>query len=170
MKLKFPSPPTIGLREVVRTPVHWVPTAFGAGLLPLVPGTWTSALTVLAYWWIGPLPKPLLAALVLACLAAGIWLCGASARRLEAEDPSVIVWDEVVGMLATLLAVPDQGGWIWVLGAFFAFRIMDIWKPWPIREVDHRLRGGAGIMLDDVLAAAYAAAVLGALGLLVPVH
>jgi len=170
VRLKLPSPPSIGLREVCRVPVHWVPTAFGAGLLPVVPGTWASALTTLVYWWLGPLPTPLLAALSLACLAVGIWLCGESARRLGVEDPSMIVWDEVVGMLLTLLAVPAGGGWAWLLAAFVAFRIMDIWKPWPIREVDHRLRGGAGIMLDDVLAAAYAAAVLGALGLVVPVH
>lgn len=167
MRIKLPSAPSIGLGEVFRTPVHWIPTAFGAGLLPLVPGTWTSALTGLAYWWLGPLPRPLLAALALLCLVVGIWLCGESARRLEAEDPSLIVWDEVVGMLVTLLAVPADGGWAWILAAFVAFRIMDIWKPWPIREVDHRMRGGAGIMLDDVLAAAYAAAALGALGLIV---
>ena len=52
---------------------------------------------------------------------------------------------------------------LWILAAFLAFRLFDIWKPWPIRDLDHRLHGGLGIMLDDVLAALYAALLLGLL-------
>ncbi len=58
-------------------------------------------------------------------------------------------------MLLTLsVAQPEP---LWIVVAFFAFRLFDIWKPWPIRDVDHSLAGGLGIMLDDVLAAVYAA-------------
>ena len=62
-------------------------------------------------------------------------------------------------MYLTLLVVPPQIG-LWAL-SFALFRLFDIWKPWPIRDLDHRLAGGAGIMLDDVIAALYASALLG---------
>jgi phosphatidylglycerophosphatase A len=89
---------------------------------------------------------------------AGIWFCGASARRIGVHDHGGIVWDEIVGMYVTLMVVPAQP--MWVLGAFVLFRIADIWKPWPIRDLDHRLHGGLGIMLDDIVAALYAAIIL----------
>lgn len=147
-----------GAREVLSDPVHLVSFGLGTGLLPRAPGTWASAATALA-WWL--LPTPGLAVhllLVAVLLLAGVWFCGESERRLGRKDHPGIVLDEVVGMLATLLVVPDTPGWILV--ALIAFRIMDIRKPWPIRELDHRLPGGWGIMLDDVLAAVYAALAL----------
>ena len=74
------------------------------------------------------------------------------------------MFDEVVGVLATTLVV--SGNPLWLLPAFVLFRIFDIWKPWPIRDVDHRLAGGLGIMLDDLMAGVYAAVCLEALRLL----
>jgi len=88
----------------------------------------------------------------------GIWLCGASAKRIGVHDHGGIVWDEIIGMYLTLLVVPPEPAWI--LSAFLLFRLFDIWKPWPIRDLDHRLHGGLGIMLDDVIAALYAALML----------
>ena len=85
---------------------------------------------------------------------AGIWLCGRSADRLGVHDHPAIVWDEIVGYLITMLLAPT--GWVWILLGFILFRIFDIWKPWPIRWLDKQVRGGAGIMLDDVLAAVFA--------------
>jgi phosphatidylglycerophosphatase A len=89
---------------------------------------------------------------------AGAWICDVSSRRLGGGDHPGIVLDEIVAMMAVLLAVPPQPAW-W-LAAFALFRVFDIAKPWPIREADHRLRNGMGIMLDDALAAAYAAVIL----------
>jgi len=86
----------------------------------------------------------------------GVWICGESARRIGTHDHGGIVFDEVVGMLLTLVVARPEPLWIGV--AFLCFRVFDIWKPWPIRDVDHRVSGGLGIMLDDVLAALYAAA------------
>ena len=89
---------------------------------------------------------------------AGVYLCGESARRIGVHDHGGIVWDEICGMYVTLLVAPlTVTGWIL---AFVLFRIMDIVKPWPIRDLDHRLGGGSGIMLDDLVAALYAALLL----------
>ena len=144
--------------SALREPVHLLALGFGAGLAPVAPGTFGSlvgvalALLVLqAGWW------PALCAAVLAALA-GIWICGESARRLGVHDHPAIVWDEVAGMMLVMLAAPAT--WWGAVFAFALFRLFDVWKPWPIREVDHGMRGGAGIMLDDILAALWAVAVL----------
>jgi phosphatidylglycerophosphatase A len=143
------------VRQVLRDPVHWLAFGFGAGLLPVAPGTWGSLLAAVIYWFVAPVPIEIMLVVLGMLFAAGIPLCGASARRLGVHDHGGIVWDEIVGMLAVLLFTPPEPAWF--LAAFFAFRLFDIWKPWPIRDLDHRVRGGLGIMLDDGLAAVYAA-------------
>ncbi len=148
-------------RRVARDPVHWLAFGLGTGLLPRAPGTWASLATALAYWWLAPVDTMSLLLVSLALLLVGIWICGESARRIGVHDHSGIVLDEVVGMLLTLLVARPEPLWIGV--SFLCFRAFDIWKPWPIRDLDHSLSGGLGIMLDDVLAAAYAAAVVLAL-------
>ena len=94
-------------------------------------------------------------------------MCGESARRLEAHDHPGIVLDEIVSVLAATLVMTQRS----VPGLFLVFvlfRIFDIAKPWPIRDVDHRLGGGLGIMLDDLIAAFYAAVGLAVIRALVP--
>ena len=103
---------------------------------------------------------PVRASVVAGLFLAGIWICEKSAARLGVHDHPAIVWDEVVGYLAMMLVVP--AGWLWAVAGFCFFRFFDIVKPWPIRDVDHAVGGGFGIMLDDLLAAGY-----GALALLV---
>ena len=83
---------------------------------------------------------------------------GADKSRPQ-EDMEDIVLDEIAGLMLCALALPENSPF-WLALAFVLFRIFDIWKPWPIREVDHRLAGGAGIMLDDLMAAVYAAVCL----------
>ena len=146
--------PATALRE----PVHLLALGFGSGLAPVAPGTFGSlvglalALVVLqAGWWIA-------AVAALFASVAGVWICGASARRLGVHDHPAIVWDEIAGMMLVMLAAPTT--WWGAALAFALFRLFDVWKPWPIREVDHGISGGAGIMLDDILAALMAAAVL----------
>jgi len=113
---------------------------------------------VLCGWCVLPLGPGWRIAIGVALVAAGVWLCGESARRIGVHDHPGIVWDEIAGMYLVLLVTPAGAGW-WLL-AFAMFRLFDIWKPWPIRDLDHRLAGGAGIMLDDIAAAFYAALVL----------
>ena len=97
--------------------------------------------------------------LALTFVVAGIWICDVSARRIGVHDHPGIVWDEIAAMYLVLLVTP-QAVWAWAL-AFGLFRLFDILKPWPIRDLDHRLGGGLGIMLDDLVAALYAALILG---------
>lgn len=155
---------TAGTRAALRSrvlgdPVNLLAFGLGAGLSPVAPGTCGSLLGVLLAWLTLPLPLPARVLLGVAQVASGIWLCGAAARRLAVHDHPGIVWDEIAAMYLVLLAVPPSIG-LWAL-AFGLFRLFDIWKPWPIRDLDHRLRGGTGIMLDDLIAALYAASILG---------
>ena len=145
------------IASVLRDPVHWPAFGFGLGLLPRAPGTFGSLLGI-PLWWLTPAEPWVQGAVAVVALVFGIWVCGESARRIGVHDHGGIVWDEVTGMYLTLLAAPAEPAW--VVAAFILFRIMDIWKPWPIRELDHRLHGGLGIMLDDVIAALFAAILL----------
>ena len=142
--------------RTLRDPVQFVALGFGTGLAPLAPGTAGSLLALLPAWWCFTLPLPWRVAIVAAIVALGVWICGESARRLGAHDHSAIVFDEIAGLLAAALATPART-LFWFALTFVLFRIFDIAKPWPIRDVDHRMRGGAGIILDDLMAAAYAA-------------
>jgi phosphatidylglycerophosphatase A len=145
--------------RTLRDPVHLLALGFGAGLAPRAPGTFGSLLALVPAWWCFTLPFGARVAIAVALVALGVWVCGESARRLGAHDHSSIVFDEIAGAFATSLAVPSRTV-LWFALAFVLFRIFDILKPWPIREVDHRMRGGAGIILDDLMAALYAAVCL----------
>ena len=145
-------------RAVFTDPIHFLAFGFGAGLSPWAPGTAGTLVAIPIALLIEPLGLPTRFVIVTLVALFGIWLCGESARRLEAHDHPGIVWDEIAGYLLTMLAAPS--GWPWVLAGFALFRLFDIVKPWPIRELDHGLGGGIGIMLDDIVAGVYAAAVI----------
>lgn len=149
-------------REVLTDPVNFVAFGFGTGLAPFAPGTVGSLLGVLLAWLL--LDAGLFAQIGtgLFLCAAGVWICGESARRIGVHDHGGIVWDEICGMYVTLLVAPATAT-AWILG-FLLFRGFDILKPWPIRDLDHRLGGGLGIMLDDLAAALYALILLGLYG------
>jgi len=143
---------------VLKDPVHLLALGLGSGLAPFAPGTAGTLVAVLPAWLLAEWPWPVRLALFAAFFAAGVWLCGESARRLAVHDHPAIVWDEIVSFLALSLAARPQT--LDLALAFVLFRAFDIVKPWPIRDVDHRLGGGLGIMLDDLIAAAYGAACL----------
>jgi len=154
-------------RAALRDPICLLGIGGGAGLAPFAPGTAGSALALLPAWALLTAPLWLRAAVVLALFVAGIWICAVSARRLGRHDDPAIVWDEIAGQLATTLVL-GANPW-WLLPAFVLFRFFDIAKPWPIRDLDHRLGGGLGIMLDDMLAAVYAAVVLCLVQMTIPI-
>ena len=153
--------------NTLRDPVHFIAFGFGAGLAPKAPGTFGSLVGIAAAWWLLELPLAWRVAVVAAVIAFGIWVCGESARRLARHDDQRIVFDEIAGVLLTALAVMEKSLFALVL-VFVFFRFFDIWKPWPIRDVDHSLGGGLGIMLDDLIAALYAAACVATIRALLP--
>ncbi len=131
---------------------HWIAFGFGAGLAPRAPGTAGTLAAVPIYLVLSDLPVTVYLGVVGALFLLGVWACGRTADEIGAKDPSAIVWDEIVGFLLTMTAAP--AGWVWILAGFAAFRLFDIWKPWPIGWLDRRVPGGLGIMLDDLLAGA----------------
>jgi phosphatidylglycerophosphatase A len=151
----------------LRDPVHLLAFGFGAGLAPRAPGTFGSLVGIVAAWWLLELPLAARVAVVAAVIAAGIFICGESARRLEVHDDQRIVLDEIAGVLLTSLAVLEKTVFALAL-VFVLFRFFDILKPWPIRDVDHSLHGGLGIMLDDLIAALYAAICVVTIRVLLP--
>ena len=145
---------------------------FGAGLSPVAPGTVGSLVAVVIYYialgllppqlvnparFFGDLDGLLLLALLIAVgLPLGIWATGLLVTEQE-PDPGRAVWDEFVGMWVTCLLVPPEP--VWLVIAFFVFRLFDIVKPWPANRLE-RLPGGWGIMADDVVAGLYGAALM----------
>jgi phosphatidylglycerophosphatase A len=95
---------------------------------------------------------------VLVATAAGIWICGRAAEILGVHDHGGIVWDEMAGYWIAMAVTPVT--WQTVFAGFLLFRLFDIWKPWPISWCDKKVHGGAGIMLDDVIAGVFAAILL----------
>jgi len=149
-------------RKVLTDPVNFVAFGFGTGLAPFAPGTVGSLPGVLLAWLMLDMGIYFQLGVAVALSLAGIWICGESARRIGVHDHGGIVWDEICGMYITLLLAPPN-----VLGfalAFGLFRFFDIVKPWPIRDLDHRIEGGLGIMLDDLVAALYAVILLALYG------
>ena len=146
------------VRAVLRDPVHWIAFGLGTGLSPVAPGTVGSVLGVVLAWLALPLSLPMQLAIGLVLVVSGFWICGESARRIGVHDHSGIVWDEIAAMYLVLFWLPVHPAW-WLAG-FLLFRLFDIWKPWPISDLDHRMTGGAGIMLDDLVAGLYAACLL----------
>lgn len=149
---------------LLRDPVHLLAFGFGAGLSPFAPGTCGTLVAVPIVLFVMQLGFAAHLGFALLAMLAGIYLCGQSARRLGVHDHPGIVWDEITGYTVTMLAAPSD--WYWLAGGFVLFRCFDILKPWPIREADHSLPGGLGIMLDDIIAGIFAAAILLAMRLL----
>lgn len=131
----------------------------GSGLLPKAPGTAGTALALLLYLAAAAaLPHWALLAAAAAMLAAGVALCGHAERVLASLDDRRIVWDEIAAFFALLAVLPQA--WQWQAAAFAVFRLLDALKPFPIGWIDKKIKGGAGIMADDVAAAAATAALL----------
>jgi phosphatidylglycerophosphatase A len=149
-------------RKVLRDPINLLAFGFGSGLAPVAPGTAGSLVGLVLAWSTLDLPIAARLLVAIALILSGIWICGEAARRIAVHDHPGIVWDEIAGIYLALLVAPPSI-WAWALG-FGLFRLFDIWKPWPIRDLDHRLKGGLGIMLDDLVAALYTALILGFVG------
>ena len=124
---------------------------FGVGLLPRAPGTWGSIAAALIWWWtLADLHQLVQALLIVAYFLLSWWAAHVVGRKYKVADASLIVSDEVAGMWVALLMAPRLW-WVVVL-AFVIFRILDIVKPGPIGWLDRNVKGGLGVMLDDLAA------------------
>lgn len=128
---------------------------FGAGLLKPAPGTWGTLFAWLTWPLVAWLDSPgLIAMFLIGAFALGAWACDRVGAELGVQDYGGLVWDEIVAFWLVLWLIPDS-----VLAqafGFLLFRLFDIIKPAPIRQVDRRFKHGLGVMLDDLLAAFYA--------------
>jgi phosphatidylglycerophosphatase A len=140
-----------------------IATAFGSGHSPFAPGTAGSAVGVLLFWPMATAAWPWQAAASAVLFVVGSLAAGRVARQVNREDPGIVVVDEVVGQWVALTALPFTP--LTAGLGFLLFRVMDIVKPWPARDLE-RVPGGWGIMADDVAAGLYAHLALRA-GLLV---
>ncbi len=141
-----------------KNPIHIMAFGFGAGASPKAPGTVGTLVAIPVYLVLCQLPLPLYLLAVVLFTGIGIYICDRCARDLQVHDHSGIVWDEIVGYLITMIAIPDNV--ITVFMGFALFRLFDIWKPWPIAYFDRQVKGGLGIMLDDVIAGLFAWVIL----------
>jgi phosphatidylglycerophosphatase A len=146
--------PASEIPSVWRNPIHFIAFGFGSGTMRWAPGTFGTLAAIPIYGLIMDLPPWLYALLTLLLIVAAVPICHYVAKDLGVHDYPGIVLDEIVGYLLTMLWVPI--GWFWVILGFVLFRVFDIWKPWPIHWVDQRVKGGLGIVLDDLIAAVYA--------------
>lgn len=147
---------------VNRSPVATLlATWFGCGYSPFAPGTAGSAaalaIGILLHEFFG-MPWWGFLALAAIWFVPALWAADRTAEGLNRKDPGVIVIDEVIGQW-TALAGAHAYNWKSYLAAFLLFRLFDIWKPPPVRQLE-ALPGGLGINADDVMAGIYAALVL----------
>ncbi len=147
VKVSTSLPPGVAFNR----PATLIATWFGVGLLPWAPGTWGSLAALPLAWTavagLDPFAFPVVIALL---FAAGWWASAEVVERDGGADPSYIVVDEVVGQLIALSVVPADP--LYYALAFLGFRFFDIVKPWPISWADRSVKGGLGVMLDDVFA------------------
>ena len=146
------------LRKLLKFSSYTVGIGFGFGLVPKAPGTFGTLVALPIYWLMDGLPFATYLILIIMAFIGGICICQYGSNWLEKDDPSTVVWDEIVGYLFTMVVAPPN--WQWMLTGFVLFRFFDIIKPWPISYADESLHGGLGIMADDLIAGVFALAIM----------
>jgi phosphatidylglycerophosphatase A len=148
-------------RALLTTPAGWLACGFGSGLAPVAQGTFGSLAALLPWLLLRELPLPIYLLVIVAGFAIGVWACNVAGRALGVDDHRSLVWDEFIGQwvaLLPLLVLPAS--WWAIAAGFVLFRLFDVWKPWPISWLDRHMKGGMGVMIDDVVAGVFAAVVL----------
>lgn len=147
-------------------PIHLLAVGLGSGMSPIMPGTMGSAMAIPLWLLFNGLQPYLYWVLIVVAFIFGCFLCQKTSDDTHTHDSGHIVWDEFVGMWITLFFIP-QISVLWIAIAFFAFRVFDMAKPWPIRWFDKRVPGGFGIMVDDVIAAIFSSVTVYVIALLI---
>jgi phosphatidylglycerophosphatase A len=146
-------------RALLSRPAGWLACGFGSGLTPVAQGTFGSLASILPWLWLRHQSLSLNLVVIVIGFAIGVWACDIAGRMLGVDDHRSLVWDEFIGQWIALLPALLAPWWAVVAG-FALFRLFDVWKPWPIRWLDQHLKGGLGVMVDDVIAGIFAAIVL----------
>ena len=137
-------------------------TGFGAGLAPKAPGTFGALESVATFCLMfvlhlsGQLNLILLIAFSLLSYVVGVWSANRVCNLLKNDDPKQVVIDEINGQFIAFIPLAFNPTILGIVIAFALFRLFDIFKPYPIRKIEH-LHGGFGVMSDDTLAGVYAA-------------
>jgi phosphatidylglycerophosphatase A len=144
----------------IHNPLHVLAVGLGSGLAPKAPGTFGTLAAVVLYLVLGMgyWNLTFYAWAMVVAFGLGVWFCHAAAKAIGVPDHGSIVWDEFVGFWITMFAAPTGFGW--VVAGFCLFRLFDIIKPWPIRWLDQYVKGGFGIMIDDVIAGIFSCIIL----------
>jgi phosphatidylglycerophosphatase A len=129
-------------------------TGFGVGYSPITPGTLGTLIAIPIYYFLSEIPSPIYEITLIAFFFLSVWISASVENYYGKKDDQRIVIDEIMGFLITMLWIPRTVRFIIV--GFFLFRFFDILKPFPIRRLEKRLKGGYGVVLDDVLAGVYA--------------
>lgn len=163
-KKKHPKARPHTFSSLIKKPTHFLAFGLGSGLITPAPGTWgtvAGTLLILPFWsWF--IAHPITAwTFIFITFLIGCWICEVTGKAIGIHDFGGIVWDEFVGVWIVMFAMPatliEQYGYLLcALFAFILFRIFDIIKPPPIKQIDAHAPGGFGVMIDDVLAAIFA--------------
>ena len=135
-----------------------IATGFGVGYSRIAPGTLGTLIAIPIYYFLSGIPSPLYEITLIGFFFLSVWISENAEIFFEKKDDQRIVIDEIVGLLITMLWVPKTLPVI-IMG-FFLFRFFDILKPFPIRRMERKLKGGFGVVLDDVMAGVYANIIL----------
>jgi phosphatidylglycerophosphatase A len=136
----------------------FIATGFGVGYSPVAPGTLGTLIAIPIYYFLSEIPSPLYEITLIGFFFLSVWISENAEIFFGKRDDQRIVIDELVGFLITMLWVPKTIPFI-IIG-FFLFRFFDILKPFPIRRMERKLKGGFGVVLDDVMAGVYANIIL----------
>ena len=153
--------------KIFTNPALMIATGFGIGFLPIAPGTWGSILGIVIFLLLFSFNLSLIvvSSIIIIIILLSFFATEKALKEFDEHDPDEIVIDEAIAMILLLICVPMTP--VWIFSSFLLFRIFDILKPWPISVFDLKLQNSFGIMLDDILAAAFAGAILFIIKLLV---
>ncbi|MGA2517588.1 MAG: phosphatidylglycerophosphatase A [Thermodesulfobacteriota bacterium] len=138
--------------------ILFLATGFGVGYCPIAPGTLGTLIAIPIYYFLSEIPSPLYEITLIGFFFLSVWISENAERFFGKKDDQRIVIDEIMGFLITMLWIPKTVPFI-IIG-FFLFRFFDILKPFPIRRLEKGLKGGYGVVVDDVMAGVFANIIL----------
>lgn len=139
--------------SIWQNPCHFIAFGFGSGAMPVAPGTFGTLMAIPFYLAFQHMSHGIYLGVVFLIMLGSMWLCDKVEKELHVHDHQGMCLDEIVGFLVTMYAAPH--GFKWIIIGFLLFRLFDIWKPQPIQYIDDNVKGGVGMILDDVVAGIY---------------